>query len=500
MYTMGIDIGTTGVKVAIFDYGFNMVSYAFNEYEIIYLGEGYAEQNPNIVWKKTLDAMKKASCKVGQDIIGISISVQGDAVIPVNKKGEAISNAHLGMDYRGKKETKYLANKIGDRKLFNITGMRAHPMNSVIKMMWIKNNDKKLHKEVYKYLTYSDFIMHKLGSENYYIDLSMASRTMALDIRKLKWSDIILDEAKIEENCLGMPIKSGVPVGNISKTAAEYTNINPKALIITGGHDQCCASLGAGNIKENMALDSHGTAEVLSCTLSSLKLQDNMYKNYYPCYLHVIDNMYLTFALNHTGGLLLKWYKDNFGYKEVIEAKKTKERAFELIVKNATKGISPLMVIPYLNGSGTPTCDMKLKGAILGLTMASTSGDIVKAFMEALVFELKLNIETMKKSGVNIKELSCVGGGARSDIDLQLKADITGIEAKTLKIREAACLGASILASIGSGLHKSINTAVKNIKKDRIYNADLNKNILYNNKYKIYKSIYEDIKKVLYRL
>ena len=494
MWLMGVDVGTTGVKAAVFDLGGNMTAYDFREYAVICDEPGYAQQDAELVWKYTGEVITSAASVVSGEIGAISLSAQGDAVIPVDRQGKALCFAQLGMDYRAVDETAEITRLLGEKNLFERTGMRPHPLNSLVKMMWFDRHMPRLREKLWKYMTYADFILSKLGSDGPVIDFTMASRTMCYDLRLNAWASDILTAAGIDRALLSDPVPSGAVVGNLRPELCKTFGICPGAKIVAGGHDQTCAAMGAGVIRENSALDSHGTAEVLSAALSHIRVDSGMYENFYPCYRHAAPDMYFTFALNHTAGILLKWYRDNLGLAEVAEAEKTGERPFERIVRMAPSGPSPLLVLPHFNGSGTPTCDTNSKGAVLGLTMSSTRHDIAKGIMDSTAFELRNNIETMKSIGIHIQRLLCVGGGARSPIDLQLKADVTGLRVATLKVREAACLGAAILAGLGAGAYSDAGEAASIIKTDQIYDPDIKTHERYNEKYDVYKSLYETLK------
>jgi len=384
--------------------------------------------------------------------------------------------------------------------LFGITGMRPHPMNSLIKILWIKNNNPGLYNRTYKFVTYSDFILAKLGSEEIVIDYTMASRTMAFDLIDKQWSKEILNGLGIPVEKLARPVPSGMAVGCVPAALVTEMGLREGIKIVSGGHDQTCAALGAGVIRENLALDSHGTAEVLSAAFLSPRLDDTMYDSFYPCYYHAVPGMYFTFALNHTGGILLKWFVDEFCYRDACETAKTNERLYERVLANSPDAPSPVMVLPYFNGSGTPRCDIKMKGGILGLTMATNRYDIARAIMEALSFELRINIELMAKAGVHMSELRCVGGGARSRIGLQNKADITGLPVLTLRVREAACLGAAMLAGIAIGVYNDASDAASVADPVLRYEPRAHQYRMYDERYCLYKKSYDIIKPLLYSI
>ena len=501
MFLLGLDVGTTGCKAVVFDLDGNIKGYGFHEYDVICEKSGYAEQDPERVWGLTKLVIKQAvaECSI-KNIKALSLSVQGDAIIPVDKGIKPLHNTLLGMDYRSKKQGERCAEIFGDRKLFDLTGMRPHPMNSLTKILWLKEFTPDVYKKTYKFMTYADFILAKLGAEPV-VDFSMASRTMAFDLKAGKWSEDILNKVDVSLDMLSKAVPSGQVVGEINTQLANELGINKGMLLISGGHDQPCAAIGAGVVEEKIAIDSHGTAEVLSTAFDKPMLNDHMYSGYYPCYCHARNGMYFTFALNHIGGILFKWYRDNLGHAEVKEAKELGMGTYALMELKAPKGPSSVLILPHFNGSGTPWCDLDSKGAIIGLTMATTRHDIVKGILDSLTYELRINIETMRQAGISIDQLRSVGGAAKSPIWLQIKADITGCAVATLKVREAACLGAALLAGTAVNGYENLKEAVKQtvLLKD-IYYPDENLKKLYDEKYLVYKDLYATLKVVNKRL
>ena len=490
MYFLGIDVGTTGIKAALFNETGHMIQSGFKECDVDFDIPERAQQDAERVWLITKDVISQAAAGFGQDVAALCVSVQGDAVIPIDSSRHALSPAQLGMDYRGRKESSLCAELFGARELFERTGMRSHPLNSFVKMLWIKNNAPDLYDKTTKFVTYSDFIMAKLGSEDIVIDNTMATRTMCMDISSLQWSDDILKKFFFDKSKLSRPISSGSIVGEISNALAQELGITPRCKIVAGGHDQPCAALGAGVIHPDMALDSHGTAEVVSATFLSPCLNDVMYQSFYPCYAHTVPGQYFTFALIHIGGILLKWFADNFCANEIAAAAKTSESVYKIMEGEMPSHPSPITVIPYFNGSGTPTCDLDAKGSILGLTMSTGRGDIAKAIIEALCFEMRTNIETMQRAGISIAGLRCVGGGARSPLCLQTKADVTGLPISTLKVREAACFGAALLASTAMGAYSNIPEAVSAVVRTAdLYTPSSATSKIYEEKYQRYKEL-----------
>ena len=319
-----------------------------------------------------------------KDIGVISISVQGDAVIPLNKQGQSLRPALLGMDYRSYGQAEAIANLIGGERLFQITGMRSHPMNSLTKIMWVKENEPEVYAGTWKFATYADFFLLRLCGVAA-IDYSMASRTMAFDLKECSWSATVLKAVDIDPILFSEAVPSSTIVGRILPQVADRIGVSPKVIVAAGGHDQTCAALGAGIIEENLALDSHGTAEVISTTFSRPLLNESMYNGFYPCYYHVVPGMFFTFALNHTAGIVMQWYRDQFAAVEAEEAKAQERNAYDHIIAKTPSGPSPVMMLPHFHGSGTPSCDRWSRGAVAGLSLSTTRHDLAKAIMESQV-------------------------------------------------------------------------------------------------------------------
>jgi xylulokinase len=461
MHLLGLDVGTTGCKAVVFDAQGEVKGHGFHEYDVICREPGMAEQDAERVWDLARGVLREAVVRSGvRDLKALSVSVQGDAIIPVQKDFHALHPAVLGMDYRSQRQARECAEKCGDFELFQRTGMRAHPINSLTKVLLLRELAPAVFAQTWKFVTYADFVLGKLGAEAV-LDHTMASRTMAFDLADRRWNSDILTKVGLAESLFSRAVPSGTPVGRIRPLLARELGLPTDLLLVAGGHDQPCAALGAGVIREGLGVVSTGTAEVLATAFDHPTLTRPMFESFYPCTLHAKAGMYFTFSLNHVGGLLLRWYRDNFAGGEVADAARQGAQVYGIIDARLPRGPSPVMVLPHWNGSGTPRCDLEAKGAILGLTTATTRHDVAKAILEGLCFELLINLRTMEQCGIEVHELAAVGGGARSERWLQLKADILQRPVRTLRCRESACLGAALLAGTAAGVFASLDEAVR---------------------------------------
>jgi xylulokinase len=270
---------------------------------------------------------------------------------------------------------------------------------------------------------------------------------------------------------------------------------------VTGGHDQACGALGVGLTRPGLAMVSTGTAEVVEVVLASPILNETLHQGNISVYAHVVPDHYLAMTLNHSGGLLLRWFRDTFCQEEMRHAKESGQDAYDIILEGLSSEPSPLMVLPHFAGSGTPWFDTQSKGAILGLTFGADKSDLVKAILEGLTFELRVNLDLLKESRITIDELRAIGGGARSELWLQLKADITGIKVAAPAVTEAAGLGAALLAGEGAGIFDHAAQAAEDmLELKRSFVPDAKRAKACEERYAIYRQIYPTLTPINDRL
>jgi len=492
MSVIGLDIGTTGCKAIVFGDDWEIFGQGKREYSILMPRAQWAEQDAGLVWNLALDSLAEAVSQSKADPpVAMALSVQGEAVIPVNEEGLPLRNAILGMDTRTMEENAWLAETFGAEELFSRTGMPMHTMNTLTKLLWLKEHEPAVWKSSRQFLLYEDYFLKRLtGTAT--ISHCLASRTQMYDLHSGCWASDILEKCGIDAGRLSelAPDAGGV-VGGLIKDITVRTGIDGDVLVVSGGHDQACAALGSGVIEPGEGMNSTGTAEVVEVAMSSPVLSESLRRGNISVYRHVVPGLYLSMTLNHSGGLLFRWFRDTLGADKLLEAESSGGDAYDLLLADARPGPTDLMVLPHFSGSGTPTPDTTSRGAFLGMTFATTQADMAKAILEGLTFELRVNLDLLRESGVKIEELRAVGGGARSDVWLQLKADICETPLRVPRVTEAACLGAAILASVGAGGYDSISAAVRDaVKISRTITPSDIRTEAYKRRYELYRELY----------
>jgi len=498
---LGIDVGTTGSKVVIFSRSGEILAEEYTEHPLIFPKKGWVELDPNLIFFNIKNNIKKAVQKTKNDKVkALAISSQGEAVIPVDKEKNTLSNAIVTFDSRTQEQYEFWKKGLGSKIIFGITGMPLNPMYTINKIMWIKKHNRELFRQAALFLCFEDFVQLKLGVTPK-ISYSMAARTSAFDIIKKEWSKVILAEAGIDSEMLAAPWPSAKSVGIIPSEIADELGLPHGVTVVTGGHDQACGAFGAGIVQEGSAMHAAGTSDVIAVTMDKPYLNDIMLQNNYSCAPYVIPDKYITITFNLTGGLLLKWYRDVFCYEESLLAQKENIGIYKIIDEKIYNRPVDVFILPHFVGSGTPSLDADSKGVIIGVDIETNKPKLSRAVLESNSYDLKLNLEKIESMGIKITSLIAIGGGAKSSVWLQIKSDVLNKSIRTLKNNEAASLGAALLAGIAIGEYKNYReAATSTVRQKGEFLPDASMAEEYKKRYDIYKLIYSTNKNLLHKI
>lgn len=503
MYMLGLDVGTTGCKSVIFSLDGSVVSSAYGEYRLYHRKPDWSELNPQEVWEKVVATIRSSinRSKIKPRMIeALSTTVLGEAFIPVDENGKCLYWSMTTFDARAEEQTRWWEENLGAKPMYQITGQpltSSMPIYTLQKIQWLRENEPEIYKKTWKFLCWEDYVNFKLCGRPV-TDRSVATRTMMYDIRKKRWSETILEMAGIDEALLPEVQLSGTPVGEVSSEASEETGLAEGTLVVAGAHDQACGALGAGIVGEGPAMDATGTVECIAVVQSEPILTEKMRTEGFAVHCYVMEDSYYTFGFNPCGGVILRWFRDNFAEEEFEEAKRAGVSVYDILTSMASKspvGSMDLFLLPYFEGSGTPTFNRKARGAIIGLTLAHGKRDIVRSILEGLTYELRNNLDAMEENGITITELRAIGGGARSPFWLQMKADLTDRRVVVPKVTEAAALGAAVLAGVGSKAYRSIEEGARSVYREKAaYTPREEVTKAYERYYTLYKRLYSELK------
>jgi xylulokinase len=418
----------------------------------------------------------------------------------VDEQGQAIHGFITAIDTRASKQARWWGETLGKERIFQITGMPLHPMYTVNKLMWLRQHDPAVYDAANRFLCMQDFIFHQLGLTPT-MDRSLAVRTMAFDVTRLDWSEEILSLAQLDVERMSRVWLSGQVIGEIAPAVAETLGLAPGAVGVTGAHDQHAGALGCGAIAEGIAMDSTGTVECVAVPSPRLVLDAALMESNLPLAPSIMPGSYLVLGYSSTGGALLRWYRDNFAAAELQEAERSGQDVYDLILQQATPGPSPVLILPHFVGAGTPSMDAESKGAILGLDLSTTRGQIIKAIPDSVSYEVKQSVDAMEAAGIAVRELRAFGGGAKSPLWLQTKADIYGKPVLAMDVSEAPALGVALLAGVATRVFSSIEDGVAHmVRIGPTYAPDLRVHERYMERFRVFQQVYPALAGLNHRL
>lgn len=491
---LGIDLGTTAVKISCFDDAGILLYTKGKKNNIPVHTNVQTEMDPDKLWLNIITLILDMPALMRYNLKSICFSSQGEGFLVIDSQGKPLSNIILSYDKRAKKETEEIRNAFGDEAIYNITGQINSSVHTANKIKWFLNNNQLNLLKDYKFCCVSDFIISCFGLPPS-IDYSLAARTMMLDIHTLKWSQPILDFLKINSEYLPIIHPAGTILGSPKKQIIQHLGFAPNIQIVQGGHDQCCTKFGSNAYSSGEAAYSLGTTETLVCELDNF--DPSLRKIGLPCYPHIVPNKFVTLSGNFTGGNLLEWYLNQFEKTECGIDKTLNKNRYEIIIDEMSSYPTNIFVLPHFTTTGAPHNDDASVGTIVGLHLETSRSDIIRSLYEGITYEILLNLTLLKERGITINKLYASGGMTKSNKIMQLKADILGVPIEVQGHSEIAGKGAAILGM--KALNFNSNLCINN--KNEIHNSitffpNIDYNDLYCKHFRKYRKIYKAIKTI----
>ncbi len=482
MNLMGIDIGTTGCKAAIFDEQGNKLVSAYREYEIIRAQHGQAELDAQEVWNGIVEIIISCTAKV-TEIAALSVASMGEAMVPVNHNGDICGNSVLGTDTRGDKYLERFISKIDIDKIYHITGQPAGGGYALPYLCRVMMEEPELYRKTVKFFSWADFVTYKLTGL-VQMNYSLAARTLLFDLSNRHWSKPLLDAAGIDCVKLPKPVPSGQIVSHITQEMSRKLGLPEHIMVVSGSHDQCAAAIGSGVCEPGTAMLGLGTYACMVLTHDCPGPESPLAKLGLNIEPHTIPDRYVSFIYHGSGGALLKWLKREM-FRDLPD-----DRSYQLMDAEATMAQHPAIVLPYFTQTGPLDYAAGGQGLIGGLSFVHTRGDIYKGAMTGIIMYFKSALEQLRESGYPISKLYISGGGAESRLWQQIIADLLDIPVVENREKECGTLGTAIIAGVKGKVFSSYEQAKKQMVKEKHQNS-LGNFDRYKN---IYKS-YMDIKK-----
>jgi xylulokinase len=494
-FIAGIDIGTTGAKTAIFDIDGHSIASGYREYTCSYPKAGWVEQDPVLLVSSAMDSAKEALSVSGikpSDVAAVSVSAQRSCTIFVDKEDKPVVPMISWQDVRTTAELDDITNVLSASEFYKITGLPHGATWILSKILWLRKNEPDAWKRVARVVQLHDFALKQLGAEDYFEDIPDAVFTGLWETDRLKWSDDLLKSFNMDKSLLPLPTPSGTKVGTISRRASEKTGFAQGTSLCVGAGDQNSAVVGAGIVHKGYLSVSMGTGGIAITFLDEPfrdPLEMSMVTN------HAIQGKWQLEGLQAGAAGVFRWFRDEVATLEKETAGKQGKDPYEIIndlIEKTPPGAKGLVFLPYFAASTAPRWNAKARGTITGLTFAHDRGCLARSFIEGITLEMKDIIKSMLASGIKVDRVRIMGGATKSQLWNQIQADMYNRKVETLKVTDAALLGAAVFAATGSGYFTDIRSAVsKMVNIDRVYEPDKDNAGIYEEMYDIYCRIYD---------
>lgn len=495
-YLLGTDIGTSGTKTILTDTKGNLIAQDLQEYDVLTPRPLWAEQWPAVWLEAAKDSIRntvKKSNIAPEDIKGIAISgLYGGSGIPLDDKMNPVRPCMIWMDGRARDETKWVLEHIGEEKLLEITWNGANPYYGYTKILWMKNNEPENWAKTKLFLPPNNYIIYKMTGE-IVIDYSSAGNIGGIfDMNTRTWSQEMLDLMDIPMSMMPQNIVESTDIaGGLTKETANDLGLWEGMPVIASGIDCGAANIGLGIFEPGVYAAAIGTS--MCAALISDKPVKGKGLIIWP-YLFQPKKLSYYFAGGATAGAIVKWFRKTMCEFELEEEKKGGPSAYD-ILNTAAAEISPgsdgLVVLPYFMGERSPIWDSDAKGTIVGLSLSHTKAHIYRAFLEAVAYSLR---NAMEATGENLGESILLAGGVtKSRLWRQIFADVTGYPVVCPIHDVEANLGDVMLAGIGTGILSYEEVKKWQVLDEKIMPDEKNHEI-YNRYYKVYQSIYQNLK------
>ena len=495
MYYIGIDLGTSAVKLLLMEEDGTIKKIVNREYPIAFPHPGWSEQNPYDWYEKSMDGLKEliADCDRSK-VAGISFGGQMHGLVALDETDAVIRPAILWNDSRTEEECNYLNEVIGKKTLSKYTANISFTGFTAPKVLWMKNKEPENFARIHKIMLPKDYLCYRLSGVHA-TDFSDASGTLFFDVKNRGWSKEMCEICGIKDEWLPKVFESYEAVGTLKPEIGEELGLSEKVVIAAGAGDNAAAAVGTGVVEDGKAFTTIGSSGVVFAHTSDISIDKKGRVHTFCC---AVPGCWHVMGVTQSAGLSLKWFRDNFAWSEMETALSMGVDPYYLMDKEAGSvpiGANRLLYMPYLNGERTPHLDPNARGVFFGLSTMHKKKEMLRAVMEGVSYSLRDCVEVMREMNINVSDMMACGGGGTSPLWRQMLADLYGCQVKTTQNKEGPALGVALLAAVGAGIYKSVPEACRAvIKPEKIQEPIVENTAEYEKVYAMYRKLYPAMK------
>jgi xylulokinase len=488
---LGLDVGTTSIKAVVYEPDGTAVGTAAVPTPTHYPRPGWAYFRPDEMWDAVVSVIRGALAQTPDParIASVAVAAVGEAGLLLDAAGQPTTDIIAWFDTRTRPQAEWLAARIGKDELFARSGISLQPIFSLCKILWHREHEPDAWRRAARWQMLGDYIAFRLCGEGA-TDLSLASRTLMLNLAEKRWDERTLAQAEIPPSLLAPLVPGGTPLGRITREAAETTGLPETAIVASGGHDHVCGALAAGATRPGQMLNSIGTAEAVFFPIDSPLTDPAAGRQGYTQGAHVVGGGYYVFGGLYTAGASLAWVRDLLGTED-------DRLAYDDLIAGAARvpaGSLGVVFLPHLRLASPPYDDPRSRGALLGLTTHATRDVVARAVIEGVALESRNTFAPLLAYPQVTPPTSviAIGGGAKNDLLMSIKASVTNLLHHVIDAEEATALGAAILGGLGAGVYASVDDAVAAMRYGHRTVAPNAAEV------PVYETIYQDVYRRLY--
>ena len=484
-HVIGFDVGTQSLKGVLVDPDGVSVAETARSYDVAYPEPGWADQDAEAWIGALKDVLAELLARSGvtRDEIGtIGFASQVDGVVAVGSDGRPLRPAILWLDRRAEKQTAALGERIGEAELFALTGLNLDSSHVAPKILWLREREPEVYAQAQALLLPGSYVVHRLTGAAV-VDFSNASSSMLYDVREQDWSPRMLELADLDRERLGRVAAAREVAGTLTSEAAAELGLTTRTKVVVGCGDEHGACLGAGLVRPHLVCDITGTAEPVAVAADAPVFDDT---KLVETHAHADERLWLIENPGFVSGGSVRWFSDNIaklGYEDMTPG-----------AEAIPPGSEGLVFLPALSGAMTPSWNGNARGVFFGISMKHDQHHFTRALFEGCTFGFRDIIERFDAMGIGGEEVRVVGGGAKSRLWLQMKADATGRLLKTLANPEATALGAAMLAGVAEGTFASLDDAAERVVElGDEFEPDPDNKAAYDESYGTYQDLYSTL-------
>ena len=486
MLYIGVDLGTSAVKLLLMEGSGEIKKIVSREYDLSFPHPGWSEQKPEDWFTQTMDGLKELLDGADKSqVAGISFGGQMHGLVILDKDDNVIRPAILWNDGRTTEETDYLNNVIGKDKLSEYTANIAFAGFTAPKILWVKDKEPENFARIAKIMFPKDYIAYKLSGVHC-TDVSDASGMLLLDVKNRKWSKEMLDICSVKEEQLPKLFESYETVGDILPAIADELGLPHNVKIVAGAGDNAAAAVGTGTVGDGACNISLGTSGTVFISSSKFGVDDN---NALHSFDHADGSYHLMGCMLSAASCNKWWEEDIIGTEDFV----TEQKA----ITEDKLGRNHVYFLPYLMGERSPHNDPLARGTFIGMTMDTSRADMTQAVLEGVAFALRDSLEVARSLGIDLKRTKICGGGAKSPLWKKMIANICNIKVDVIESEQGPGMGGAMLAAVACGEYASVQAAADAIVKvvDTV-EPDPELVALYEERYQQFKLVYPTVKEL----